>query len=110
MRKTFPVSYDPDKHLKVQAFLDYIKLNRLDRSEAIRALIEGEGLKIEPLVTRAEIEELRQQIETLKQNGVRIVERTEPTEDNTIEIKQPEIQPVLEVKKEFIRNRYFSNK
>ena len=116
MRKTFSVSYDPDEHLKVQEFLDYIKLNRLDRSEAVRTLIEGKKIKLGPVITRIEIEELWRQINELQKNGVRVIERVEPAErmepaeDNPVIINQLKTQPVLEVKKEFIRNRYFSNK
>lgn len=108
--KTKSFRYSPEEHPKVERWIQSLAKNNIDFSKAIRKLIEENETGQDEI--RAEIEDLRKQVEYLRRTGGRQAPMSAQTTQeqelgaNPDYNKQGPEKP--SVNTGFIRNRYFS--
>jgi seryl-tRNA synthetase len=99
--------YDPQKHPKVQKWIDYLQENNMDFSKAIRQLIESNKDESDDL--RKEVQEIKRQLANLNKQGVVVSSEENPhmVELSSVTMTETINEPSPQINSKFIKNRYF---
>jgi hypothetical protein len=101
MKRTKSFQYDDLENPKVHQWIIDLEKEGKNFSGAVRRLIEGKDDTL-----RREIEDIKRQIEILRQQGIRVEIHEEPEFAASTE-SLDDSNPALTVSNNFVKNRYF---